>query len=810
MPLVRYELHNEYKLANRELFSAAPKHDSEAMLEGVAMVGLVGVVRQLGNLAEFAADMFHDLHEQVTATTARGHELQVRVRQLERVLPLAEKFALSETNQLRFAYSTVFEWHASIPNYQNHCSEGDLPKFIQNYYQECRGPPRLLLLDRFDNGGTGACLKRYSDPSYFKMNWASVQLAKMKKVREDRKAQRGKKSREHLGTPRRVRYSSLSSGILESLKTKSNYWSNIEDQSEKSVASALIHESGLPSGKYLSGLNNLPVWPPENFHKLKESLAQRNCETLKLSARDVEIEALSDRFQNVYLTSELKSDLGDSFARINDFTVEGDQFVDAMTTMESETESELGARQESDTDSMKYAKQREDISLLRHSSENGSLDIQKEDASIHELDDMSEHTLDSVDLVVGSTEGSRSMSPSHSSLHSLNDQPKHLAEDTVQVNDPFWQASQASAKKRTPGNANDTFFSQGFVQTRAQTSNFLPSKCGHKFTSGNNANGYNSTGPYLGRSQRRQFSESKGRKAYEQNKAKEAELNHMMEPGPTQSFPTVHPRESKANINQPIDTLGISDNNGISKMAPAQSISCHTSSLTPGSSGPCAEAELISPDSSCISIELSPKSPIFSALDSPMSPIRGSHLTASMSGRFVQMEKIRPSSPTGSSDLPSSPSSETVLPSLSPQANWNSTQTLQTPLVETSRPLPAPPIPPPLPPPPIHFPPSPLFLDQRSDHLIESISMYDRNKLRKVHTETPSRLMDERDILLEQIRTRSFSLRRTKVDKFGTLPRSKEEINVVAILEKANAIRQAFMGSDEEDEDENWNESSIG
>lgn len=53
MPLVRYELRPEHSLANPELFRSAARDDPESLLEGVAMAGLVGIVRQLGDLAEY-------------------------------------------------------------------------------------------------------------------------------------------------------------------------------------------------------------------------------------------------------------------------------------------------------------------------------------------------------------------------------------------------------------------------------------------------------------------------------------------------------------------------------------------------------------------------------------------------------------------------------------------------------------------------------------------------------------------------------------------------------------------------------------
>ncbi|KAL0316443.1 UNVERIFIED_CONTAM: protein SCAR2 [Sesamum radiatum] len=52
MPMSRYEIRNEYSLADPDLYRAADKDDPEALLEGVAMAGLVGVLRQIGDLAE--------------------------------------------------------------------------------------------------------------------------------------------------------------------------------------------------------------------------------------------------------------------------------------------------------------------------------------------------------------------------------------------------------------------------------------------------------------------------------------------------------------------------------------------------------------------------------------------------------------------------------------------------------------------------------------------------------------------------------------------------------------------------------------
>ncbi|CAD5170827.1 unnamed protein product [Musa acuminata subsp. malaccensis] len=193
MPTVRYQIRNEYGLADPELHRTADKDDPEAILEGVAMAGLVGVLRQLGDLAEFAAEIFRDLHEEVMGTAARGHGLMLRVQQLEAELPSVEKAIFSQSSHSNFAYNDGIDWHSSIQMDQNLITQGDMPRFILDSYEECRGPPRLFTLDKFDTAGAGACLKRYSDPSFFKMELVSSGLVETEIPREKKSRKMRKK-----------------------------------------------------------------------------------------------------------------------------------------------------------------------------------------------------------------------------------------------------------------------------------------------------------------------------------------------------------------------------------------------------------------------------------------------------------------------------------------------------------------------------------------------------------------------------------------------------------------------------------------
>ncbi|KAA8519659.1 hypothetical protein F0562_013896 [Nyssa sinensis] len=194
MPLARVQVRNEYGLGLPELYKVSGE-DPKAVLDGVAVSGLVGILRQLGDLAEFAAEVFHGLQEQVMTTASRSHKLMVRVQHIETVLPPLEKAILAQRSYLHFAYTAGSHWHACVQNEQNHFIYNDLPRFVMDSYEECCDPPRLHLLDKFDTGGPGSCLKRYSDPTFVKWASANPNEAKAEKVSRDKKVRRSKKKR---------------------------------------------------------------------------------------------------------------------------------------------------------------------------------------------------------------------------------------------------------------------------------------------------------------------------------------------------------------------------------------------------------------------------------------------------------------------------------------------------------------------------------------------------------------------------------------------------------------------------------------
>ncbi|CAD5166698.1 unnamed protein product [Musa acuminata subsp. malaccensis] len=193
MPTIRYQIKNEYGLGRSELYGAADKNDPEALLEGVAMAGLVGLLRQLGDLAEFATEVFHNLHEEVMNTASRGHNMILRVQQLETQLPAISNGLFHGSGSSCLSCREGIDWHCNIQVDHNLITAGDMPHFFMDMYEECHVPPQLFKLDKFDVGGDGACLKRYSDPSLFMMELTSSRLVEHDPRREKRTCKTKKK-----------------------------------------------------------------------------------------------------------------------------------------------------------------------------------------------------------------------------------------------------------------------------------------------------------------------------------------------------------------------------------------------------------------------------------------------------------------------------------------------------------------------------------------------------------------------------------------------------------------------------------------
>jgi hypothetical protein len=54
--------------------------------------------------SRFAAEVFHDLHEDVMATASRGHGVMLRLQQLEAEFPAVEKAIIFQTDHSNYPH----------------------------------------------------------------------------------------------------------------------------------------------------------------------------------------------------------------------------------------------------------------------------------------------------------------------------------------------------------------------------------------------------------------------------------------------------------------------------------------------------------------------------------------------------------------------------------------------------------------------------------------------------------------------------------------------------------------------------------
>ncbi|CAN8316100.1 unnamed protein product [Cochlearia groenlandica] len=249
MPLVsRLQARNVYGLGQTEKLNGnVDREDSNVILDGVSVNGLLGILRQLGDLTEFAAEIFHEIQEEVMITSSRSNKLKIRLKQIEATVPTIQKKVVAQTNHLHFAYSGGLEWHPRIPNEQNHFVYDELPRFVMSPYDDCRDPPRLHLLDKFDINGQGSCMIRYSDPTYFKRASKVSEIKKKKYVPRSRDISRVASLANHSD---RKTFTSLSfSGRTSSSKTASTVETELKSDLQDRISCSFESRSGVQKPK---------------------------------------------------------------------------------------------------------------------------------------------------------------------------------------------------------------------------------------------------------------------------------------------------------------------------------------------------------------------------------------------------------------------------------------------------------------------------------------------------------------------------------------------------------------------------------
>ncbi|CAA7052136.1 unnamed protein product [Microthlaspi erraticum] len=532
MPLTRYQARNEYGLADPDLYQAADKDDPEALLEGVAMAGLVGLLRQLGDLAEFAAEMFHDLHEEVMATASRSHGLMARVQQLEAEFPFVEKALLCQTDHSPFFSNKGEEWHPNLQMEQSVVTRGDLPRCVMDSYEECRGPPRLFLLDKFDISGAGACLKRYTDPSFVRLETSSYE-ASWDDTQREKKSQKAKRRASHWrngGTPENTSHSKLHELFLEEhleahqsdparvvkLKTrKLDGYSLISKSGEsymgKFVQTSVTNKTGyeitttdpelltwnMDSAKdVVTDITEVSMPRAlEKSHGISRAEVslpngQENAANVNLNVgfieKDIETvpESTRDEVPGTAITKDSQSQLNGKPGFLEyrsyseDLTSEADNYVDAQATMESETETDSECKPKNTSDALKDERMEEPTQFsFVHStgntpvSENGQRSVGKRSASFSYSDSASMSIDDQSDgEKFSGSFGKRSAASSFKS--ELVDSMSHVTPEANKVSHDIEvqeSVSSSNADRQASFSSNDTCSSPGPVSQNAES-----------------------------------------------------------------------------------------------------------------------------------------------------------------------------------------------------------------------------------------------------------------------------------------------------------------------------------------------------
>ncbi|MFS8014011.1 putative SCAR/WAVE family protein [Helianthus anomalus] len=247
-------------------------------------------------------------------TASRGHGLSTRVQQIESDFRSFEKTYLSQTRPSAFFTRSGIRWHPNLQTEQNIITKGDIPRFVMDSYEECRGPPQLFLLDKFDVAGAGACLKRYTDPSIYKIEAPSYEMTKAE-------TQRGKKIRKS----KRVQNDASNPSRRAKLKKRET---KIPFDTEPRNGYMMTLLSSPPEDKFVHEVKtvNSPLRLPTD----------RSEETFEVKMVNSPLDDNEEK--HISLHGEHKNVIEDDKQSDDDVASETKNYKDALATMESEVE----------------------------------------------------------------------------------------------------------------------------------------------------------------------------------------------------------------------------------------------------------------------------------------------------------------------------------------------------------------------------------------------------------------------------------------------------------------------------------------
>jgi len=161
-------------------------------LDSLAVTSMLGILHQLGQLSEFAAEVFEGLYELTSSTGARVSALGSRITQLDQEAAQTERnfkqhppsyYFTNSTRDAPFKRADAVEEQLFRP--------ATLPRAMQKTRSEARPAPPLDSLNKFT--APEPAMKKFSNPGLFLEEWLKSEQEKQAYLLEERKMRRARR-----------------------------------------------------------------------------------------------------------------------------------------------------------------------------------------------------------------------------------------------------------------------------------------------------------------------------------------------------------------------------------------------------------------------------------------------------------------------------------------------------------------------------------------------------------------------------------------------------------------------------------------
>jgi hypothetical protein len=172
---------------------------SNEVLEAIAADKLVGLLRQIGQISDFAADIFSNLFKDAGGTYKRIGIIAQRIGTLEGQLPSIQ--SIFENNNPAFFYSALAgsNFIREPRPHEQLFTLDNMPEPIARVRASAHPPPEVAALDDFAKKN---CLASYSDPDLFFKEWLNEENARLAKLQEENKARKAGKKKKKKAEPK--------------------------------------------------------------------------------------------------------------------------------------------------------------------------------------------------------------------------------------------------------------------------------------------------------------------------------------------------------------------------------------------------------------------------------------------------------------------------------------------------------------------------------------------------------------------------------------------------------------------------------